>query len=113
MSAAAAAAAIAERAPGFTPRVGLMLGSGLGELAERLRQADRELARTSTELAELQAFNAYVIDSLTSGLATADQNGVLISFNPAAEAITGVTAPSSSRRLRPLVAIAETRTRPR
>jgi xanthosine phosphorylase len=36
MSAAAAAAAIAERAPGFTPRVGLMLGSGLGELAERL-----------------------------------------------------------------------------
>jgi xanthosine phosphorylase len=34
-----AAAAIAERAPGFTPRLGLMLGSGLGELAERL--ADR------------------------------------------------------------------------
>lgn len=63
-----------------------------GELAERLRQADRELARTSTELAELQAFNAYVIDSLTSGLATVDQYGVLISFNPAAEAITGVSA---------------------
>ncbi len=63
-----------------------------GELAERLRLADRELARTSTELAELQAFNAYVIDSLTSGLATADQHGVLISFNPAAEAITGVSA---------------------
>lgn len=34
-----AAAAIAERAPGFRPRLGLMLGSGLGELAERL--ADR------------------------------------------------------------------------
>ena len=33
---AAAAAAIAERAPGFTPRLGLMLGSGLGELAEQL-----------------------------------------------------------------------------
>jgi xanthosine phosphorylase len=32
----AAAQAIAERAPGFTPRLGLMLGSGLGELAERL-----------------------------------------------------------------------------
>jgi xanthosine phosphorylase len=31
-----AAAAIAERAPGFAPRLGLMLGSGLGELAERL-----------------------------------------------------------------------------
>ena len=34
-----AAAAIAERAPGFAPRVGLMLGSGLGALADRL--ADR------------------------------------------------------------------------
>ena len=31
-----AAEAIAERAPGFAPRFGLMLGSGLGELAERL-----------------------------------------------------------------------------
>jgi xanthosine phosphorylase len=31
-----AAAAVAERAPGFVPRLGLMLGSGLGELAERL-----------------------------------------------------------------------------
>ncbi|MDQ3068352.1 MAG: ATP-binding protein [Acidobacteriota bacterium] len=63
-----------------------------GELAERLRVAGHELARTSSELAELQAFNAYVIDSLTSGLATADQHGVLISFNPAAEQITGVAA---------------------
>ena len=32
----AAAQAIAERAPGVRPRLGLMLGSGLGELAERL-----------------------------------------------------------------------------
>lgn len=63
-----------------------------GELADRLRVAGQELARTSTELAELQAFNAYVIDSLTSGLATADEHGVLISFNPAAEQITGVAA---------------------
>jgi xanthosine phosphorylase len=33
---AAAADAIAARAPGFSPRLGLMLGSGLGELADRL-----------------------------------------------------------------------------
>jgi xanthosine phosphorylase len=32
----AAAEAIAERAPAIAPRLGLMLGSGLGELAERL-----------------------------------------------------------------------------
>ena len=63
-----------------------------GELAERLRVAGQELERTSSELAELQAFNAYVIDSLTSGLATADGSGVIISFNPAAEQITGVAA---------------------
>jgi xanthosine phosphorylase len=31
-----AAEAIAERAPGFSPRLGLMLGSGLGELADRV-----------------------------------------------------------------------------
>lgn len=63
-----------------------------GELADRLRVAGQELARTSSELAELQAFNAYVIDSLTSGLATVNQDGVLISFNPAAEQITGIPA---------------------
>jgi xanthosine phosphorylase len=31
-----AAAVVAERAPGISPRLGLMLGSGLGELAQRL-----------------------------------------------------------------------------
>ena len=47
-----AAAAIAERAPGFTPRLGLMLGSGLGELAERL--ADR----VEVPYAEIPGFHA-------------------------------------------------------
>jgi two-component system, NtrC family, sensor histidine kinase PilS len=69
-----------------------------GELADRLRVAGQELARTSSELAELQAFNAYVIDSLTSGLATVDQHGIVISFNPAAEQITGIPAPRAIGR---------------
>ena len=69
-----------------------------GELGERLRVAGQELERTSSELAELQAFNAYVIDSLTSGLATMDRHGVLISFNPAAEQITGVPAANAIGR---------------
>lgn len=34
-----AAAVIAERAPGFTPRVGIVLGSGLGGLADRIADA--------------------------------------------------------------------------
>ena len=69
-----------------------------GELANRLRLAGQELERTTSELAELQAFNAYVIDSLTSGLATVDEHGVLISFNPAAEHITGVPAAAAIGR---------------
>jgi xanthosine phosphorylase len=38
-SGAAAAAVLAERAPGFAPRLGLLLGSGLGTLAEALEDA--------------------------------------------------------------------------
>lgn len=70
-----------------------------GELADRLRVAGQELERTSSELAELQAFNAYVIDSLTSGLATVDADGAIITFNPAAEQITGVSAGRAVGRL--------------
>jgi xanthosine phosphorylase len=49
---AAAADAIAARAPGFSPRLGLMLGSGLGELAERLDD------RVEIPYGELQGFHA-------------------------------------------------------
>jgi xanthosine phosphorylase len=52
VSAAAAAQAIAARAPGFRPRVGLMLGSGLGELAERLGD------RVEIPYGELPGFHA-------------------------------------------------------
>jgi len=47
-----AAAAIAERAPGFAPRLGLMLGSGLGELADRLDD------RVEIPYGELPGFHA-------------------------------------------------------
>jgi xanthosine phosphorylase len=48
----AAAEAIAERAPGFAPRLGLMLGSGLGQLAERLGD------RVEIPYGELPGFHA-------------------------------------------------------
>jgi xanthosine phosphorylase len=48
----AAAQAIAERAPGITPRLALMLGSGLGELAERLDD------RVEIPYGELEGFHA-------------------------------------------------------
>ena len=60
-----------------------------GYLADRLRSADASLARASSEIADLQAFNQNVIESLTSGLATTDQAGRVLTFNGAAEYITG------------------------
>ncbi len=63
-----------------------------GYLAEGLRRADARLQETSIELADLQAFNQHVIDSLTSGLLTTDRDGRVLTFNRAAEAITGLAA---------------------
>ena len=63
-----------------------------GSLAERLRSAGARLESASTEIADLQAFNQDVIDSLTSGLLTTDVTGRILSFNRAAETITGHTA---------------------
>ncbi len=65
-----------------------------GSLADRLQRAGARLERTSTELADLQAFNQHVIDSLTSGLATTDLQGRILTFNRTAEAITGHPAAS-------------------
>jgi two-component system sensor histidine kinase PilS (NtrC family) len=63
-----------------------------GYLAEGLRRADAQLQRASSELADVQAFSRHVVDSLTSGLATTDIDGTVITYNRAAEAITGVPA---------------------
>jgi len=63
-----------------------------GYLAEGLRRTGAQLEEASTQLADLQAFNQHVIDSLTSGLATTDMQGRLLTFNRAAESITGLRA---------------------
>ena len=60
-----------------------------GSLADRLQRAGARLERASSEIADLQAFNQHVIDSLASGLATTDRLGRILTFNRAAEAITG------------------------
>jgi two-component system sensor histidine kinase PilS (NtrC family) len=65
-----------------------------GYLAEGLRRADEKLAHASNQLADLQAFSQHVIDSLRSGLATTDIDGTVLTFNRAAEAITGMKASS-------------------
>ena len=60
-----------------------------GYLAERLRRANARLQQASSQIADLQAFNQHVIESLTSGLAMTDQEGHILTFNPSAEQITG------------------------
>jgi two-component system, NtrC family, sensor histidine kinase PilS len=62
-----------------------------GYLADGLRRADAQLQQASSELADVQAFSRHVVDSLTSGLATTDMTGIVVTYNRAAEAITGLT----------------------
>jgi two-component system sensor histidine kinase PilS (NtrC family) len=65
--------------------VGLLTGS----LAERVRRADEQLADASTAIANLQAYSEHIINSLTMGLVTTDLEGRVLTFNRAAESITG------------------------
>ena len=61
-----------------------------GSLAEGLRTAGASLEKASNQIADLRAFNDYVIDSLLSGLITTDGEGRILTFNRAASLITGV-----------------------
>ena len=61
-----------------------------GSLANSLRSAGAQLQQASTDIADLQAFNQHVIDSLPSGLVTTDLSLRIVTFNRAAESISGV-----------------------
>jgi two-component system, NtrC family, sensor histidine kinase PilS len=63
-----------------------------GSLANSLRSAGVKLEEASSEIADLQALNQHVIDSLPSGLATTDPSHRILTFNRGAEIITGVLA---------------------
>ena len=63
-----------------------------GSLAESVRSAGARLEHASHEIEDLRAFNEYVIDSLLSGLMTADKDCRVLTFNRAAALITGVEA---------------------
>ena len=65
-----------------------------GSLAEGLRSTGVQLAQASSDIADLQALNQHVIDSLPSGLATTDTTQRILTFNRAAEMITGLDARS-------------------
>lgn len=61
-----------------------------GSMAESARKAGARFERASSALADLQALNQNVIDSLPSGLVTTDPGQLVITFNHAAERICGV-----------------------
>jgi two-component system sensor histidine kinase PilS (NtrC family) len=58
-------------------------------LANRLRRSEDELAIAARDLADYRAFNDRIIESMRSGLVTTDLRGNIITFNKAAEEITG------------------------
>src|SRR5438477_267825 len=69
-----------------------------GSLAEGMRSAGVKLEQASSTIADLQALNQHVIDSLPSGLATTDTAQRILTFNRAAEAITGLSFDSVAGR---------------
>jgi two-component system, NtrC family, sensor histidine kinase PilS len=69
-----------------------------GSLADSLRTAGTRLQQASNKIANLQALNQRVIDSMPSGLATTDPAYRILTFNRAAESITGVTFQESVGR---------------
>jgi xanthosine phosphorylase len=70
MSAPEAAAAVAERAPGFTPRFGLVLGSGLGALADELTEA------VTIPYADIPGFRAGTVSGHAGALTLGHLDGV-------------------------------------
>jgi two-component system sensor histidine kinase PilS (NtrC family) len=59
------------------------------QLARRARRSEFELAAATKDLADYRLFNDRIIESMRSGLVTTDLMGNIITFNRAAEEITG------------------------
>jgi two-component system sensor histidine kinase PilS (NtrC family) len=62
------------------------------QLAERIRRSETQLASATKDLADYRLFNDRIIESMRSGLVTTDLRGHIITFNRAAEEITGYRA---------------------
>lgn len=59
------------------------------QLAERVKRSETELALATRDLADYRLFNDRIIESIRSGLVTTDLQGNIVTFNRAAEEITG------------------------
>jgi two-component system, NtrC family, sensor histidine kinase PilS len=63
-----------------------------GHLAERLSRSETQLATATRSLADYRLFNDRIIESMRSGLVTTDLGRHIVTFNRAAEEITGYKA---------------------
>ncbi len=62
--------------------------------SEQARKSRVELIAKQDDIIKLEALNEWIIQSMTSGLITLDDEGRILLFNPAAEALFGI--PSSA-----------------
>jgi two-component system sensor histidine kinase PilS (NtrC family) len=61
-----------------------------GYLSEKLHRVTKRLEERDAVLSDLKAFSRYVIESMPSGIFTTDLDNRIISFNSAAQEITGL-----------------------
>ncbi len=65
-----------------------LLGS---QLAERLKEAGRELEAQRIDLRNLRTLHEDIVENIPSGVVTLDLDGKIVSFNRGAQKIIGVT----------------------
>jgi two-component system, NtrC family, sensor histidine kinase PilS len=67
----------------------LVVGFLSGALADQLHRADESLREKEQGLSRLQAFHENIVQSISSGVFTTDERGLITSLNPAAHEATG------------------------
>ncbi|MBK7947723.1 MAG: PAS domain S-box protein [Deltaproteobacteria bacterium] len=81
----------------------LMLGMLANTLVAELRRTGAALESKTSDLEHLRDLHRFTVESIGSGIATIDHAGLVTSFNPEAERITGLFA--SEAEGRPLEAV--------
>lgn len=62
-----------------------------GYLAERMAKVEKELEEKEIDFERLEELNRHIVENITSGIMTLDEDLRITSFNGAAEAVTGWT----------------------
>ncbi len=69
-----------------------------GYLSEQIRTSRHELEAREVDISKLEILNERIVQSIASGLITVDDSGRVILFNPAAEAVFGISASDANGR---------------